>query len=91
MHQEEPSNNFKRDAAPKPVLNTARMKMRSTSKDDSKRWDNERLREILFKLAYKQLTPGEWKRLAHFWAFTEEQIRAIEHQYTGTFRINLHL
>lgn len=64
--------------------------MRSTSKDDSKRWDNERLREILFKLAYKQLTPGEWKRLAHFWAFTEEQIRAIEHQYTGKFTIILH-
>lgn len=38
---------------------------------------------MLYKLSYKQLGPGEWKRLAQHWAFTEEQIRAIEHQYTG--------
>lgn len=44
---------------------------------------NEGLREILFRLAYKQLAEGEWKRLAHHWAFTGEQIKAIEHQYTG--------
>ncbi|XP_049791659.1 ankyrin repeat and death domain-containing protein 1A-like isoform X4 [Schistocerca nitens] len=44
---------------------------------------NERLRAVLWKVAYKQLAPGEWKRLAHHWAFTDEQIKAIEHQYTG--------
>jgi hypothetical protein len=44
---------------------------------------NERLRELLFRVAYKQLAEGEWKRLAHHWAFTGEQIKAIEHQYTG--------
>jgi hypothetical protein len=34
-------------------------------------------------LAYKQLAPGDWKKLASHWAFTPEQIKAIEHQYTG--------
>jgi hypothetical protein len=38
---------------------------------------------ILRKLAHKQLSPGEWKKLAHLWAFTDEQIKAIEHQYIG--------
>ncbi|XP_046401177.1 ankyrin repeat and death domain-containing protein 1A-like isoform X4 [Ischnura elegans] len=43
----------------------------------------ERLRELLWKVSYKQLGPGEWRRLALHWKFTEDQIRAIEHQYTG--------
>lgn len=48
-------------------------------------WDGqERFRQVLWKLAYKQLEPSDWKRLAYHWAFTDEQIRAIEHQYTGT-------
>ncbi|XP_068993389.1 ankyrin repeat and death domain-containing protein 1A isoform X1 [Neodiprion pinetum] len=42
----------------------------------------ERLRSILWRLAYKQLAPPDWKKLALHWAFTHEQIRAIEHQYT---------
>lgn len=67
------------------MLNTARKKWRSNSKDEDRGRSNERLKEILYKLAYKQLQPGEWKRLAAHWAFTEEQIRAIEHQYTGEF------
>lgn len=57
--------------------------MRKSSKDDGRGRDNERLKEILYKLAYKQLGPGEWKQLAHHWAFTDEQIKAIEHQYNG--------
>ncbi|XP_063226202.1 ankyrin repeat and death domain-containing protein 1A-like isoform X2 [Bacillus rossius redtenbacheri] len=44
---------------------------------------NVRLRQLLWRLAYKHLADGEWKRLAHHWAFTDEQIHAIEHQYTG--------
>jgi hypothetical protein len=44
---------------------------------------NERVRSLLFWVAYKQLAEGEWKRLAHHWAFTGEQVKAIEHQYTG--------
>lgn len=86
MHQEEHSNNAKKEGGLRPVLNTARIKLRSSKEEEGRRWDSERLREILFKLAYKQLGPGEWKRLANHWAFTEEQIRAIEHQYTGIFR-----
>lgn len=41
------------------------------------------LQATVHKLAYKQLGPGEWKRLAYHWTFTDDQIQAIEHQYTG--------
>ncbi|XP_044262237.1 ankyrin repeat and death domain-containing protein 1A-like isoform X2 [Tribolium madens] len=61
---------------------SARSKWRST-KEDIRGRDNERLKEILYKVAYKQLGPSEWKMLAHHWAFTDEQIKAIEHQYNG--------
>ncbi|XP_024879460.1 ankyrin repeat and death domain-containing protein 1A-like isoform X4 [Temnothorax curvispinosus] len=44
----------------------------------------EQVRSVLWKLAYKQLAPGDWKKLAFHWAFTPEQIRAIEHQYTAS-------
>ncbi|XP_065169761.1 ankyrin repeat and death domain-containing protein 1A-like [Atheta coriaria] len=87
--QEEEKNTKERRSC-KPVLNTARLKWHSFSKDECEETpvatshrDNERLRAVLYKLSYKQLGPGEWKRLAQHWAFTEEQIRAIEHQYTG--------
>ncbi|XP_076388741.1 uncharacterized protein LOC100882118 isoform X2 [Megachile rotundata] len=43
----------------------------------------EYVRSVLWKLAYKQLGPEDWKKLALHWAFTQDQIRAIEHQYTG--------
>ncbi|KOC66568.1 Ankyrin repeat and death domain-containing protein 1A [Habropoda laboriosa] len=42
----------------------------------------EQIRSVLWKLAYKQLGPQDWKKLAMHWAFTPDQIRAIEHQYT---------
>jgi len=44
----------------------------------------EQLKDILWKLATKQLRPNEWKKLAKHWNFSEAQLRAIEHQYTGT-------
>ncbi|KAK2583352.1 hypothetical protein KPH14_009350 [Odynerus spinipes] len=44
---------------------------------------SEPVRSVLWKLAYKQLGPGDWKKLALHWAFSHEQIKAIEHQYTG--------
>ncbi|KAF3422214.1 hypothetical protein E2986_02757 [Frieseomelitta varia] len=44
---------------------------------------SEYIRSILWKLAYKQLGPEDWKKLALHWAFTYDQIQAIEHQYTG--------
>ncbi|XP_068911669.1 ankyrin repeat and death domain-containing protein 1A-like isoform X1 [Tenebrio molitor] len=81
-HEDQTNGTNKKDNNFKPALSTARSKWRS-SKDDSRGRDNERLREILYKVAYKQLGPGEWKMLAHHWAFTEEQIKAIEHQYNG--------
>lgn len=84
--QEEQNNVSKKEtnSSSKPVLNTARIKWKSQqSKDEIETRGNERLREVLYKLAYKQLSPGEWNKLAQHWAFTAEQIRAIEHQYTG--------
>ncbi|XP_052100819.1 ankyrin repeat and death domain-containing protein 1A-like isoform X7 [Mytilus californianus] len=42
------------------------------------------MKDILWKLATKQLKPGDWKKLAIHWKFTSDHIRCIEHQYTGT-------
>ena len=42
---------------------------------------------ILWKLATKSLKHGEWKQLARNWHFTDENIAAIEHQYTGNRKI----
>ncbi|XP_057286950.1 ankyrin repeat and death domain-containing protein 1B isoform X7 [Pezoporus wallicus] len=41
------------------------------------------IRSSLWNLAYNQLKPQEWKKLALLWKFTGEQIRAIEEQWTG--------
>ena len=49
----------------------------------------EQIRMILWKLAFKQLSPGDWKKLALHWAFTHDQITAIEHQYTGKFFLSV--
>lgn len=57
------------------------------SRDEGR--SHERVRELLYKVAYKHLGQGEWKRLAYHWNFTEDQIKAIEHQYTGKRRISL--
>ncbi|GFO14115.1 ankyrin repeat and death domain-containing protein 1a [Plakobranchus ocellatus] len=42
------------------------------------------MKEILWKLATKQLKPADWKKLAYHWHFTPEHVRAIEQEYTGT-------
>jgi len=44
---------------------------------------SEHMKEILWKLATRQLKPTDWRRLALHWGFTDAHIRAIEHQYTG--------
>ena len=43
------------------------------------------MKDILWKLATKQLKPGDWKKLGLYWKFTAEHIRSIEHQYTGIY------
>ncbi|KAJ7407008.1 Ankyrin repeat and death domain-containing protein 1B [Pitangus sulphuratus] len=43
----------------------------------------KQIRSSLWNLAYNQLKPCEWKKLAIFWKFTDEQIKAIEEQWTG--------
>ncbi|CAG2117106.1 unnamed protein product [Medioppia subpectinata] len=40
-------------------------------------------KKILWNLSRNHLEMNDWKRLARLWSFTEEQIKAIEHQYTG--------
>ena len=47
------------------------------------------MKEILWKLATKQLREQDWKRLAFHWRFDESHIKAIEHQYTGTTCLQL--
>lgn len=43
------------------------------------------MKDILWKLATKQLKPGDWKKLAIYWKFSPDHIRCMEHQYTGDF------
>ncbi|XP_067172462.1 ankyrin repeat and death domain-containing protein 1B isoform X4 [Apteryx mantelli] len=43
----------------------------------------KQIRSSLWNLAYNQLKPHEWKKLALFWKFTDEQIKAIEEQWAG--------
>lgn len=45
--------------------------------------DADQLQKILYKLSHKFLQDGDWRALASHWAFTEDQIKAIEHQYSG--------
>ncbi|RWS22047.1 ankyrin repeat domain containing protein 26-like protein, partial [Leptotrombidium deliense] len=42
-----------------------------------------KIREILWSLSRNHLSIQDWKRMARHWGFTEEHIKAIEHQYTG--------
>lgn len=71
-------------------LTPARRRWREGSRGESISSNNsvlsEHIRSILWKLAYKQLGPEDWKKLALHWAFTNDQIRAIEHQYTGKIK-----
>ncbi|XP_047371364.1 ankyrin repeat and death domain-containing protein 1A-like isoform X4 [Vespa velutina] len=67
-------------------LTPARRRWREGSRGGSMCSNNsaltEPVRSVLWKLAYKQLGPEDWKKLALHWAFSHEQIKAIEHQYT---------
>uniref|UniRef100_A0A8C5TUR0 Ankyrin repeat and death domain containing 1B n=1 Tax=Malurus cyaneus samueli TaxID=2593467 RepID=A0A8C5TUR0_9PASS len=45
--------------------------------------ETKQIRSSLWNLAYNQLKPCEWKKMAMFWKFTDEQIKAIEEQWTG--------
>ncbi|XP_064014043.1 ankyrin repeat and death domain-containing protein 1A isoform X1 [Pogoniulus pusillus] len=48
------------------------------------RLETQHIRSVMWRLATKYLKPGEWKKLAHFWKFTDAHIHAIEQQWTGT-------
>lgn len=63
--------------------NRRKWSIRASREETLRMRESERLKEILYKLSYKQLGPGEWKKLAQHWAFTDDQIKAIEHQYNG--------
>ncbi|KAK2911763.1 hypothetical protein QQF64_027604 [Cirrhinus molitorella] len=45
--------------------------------------DTKSVRDIIWDLAYKHLKRNDWKKLAEFWEFTEDQVAAIEEQWTG--------
>ncbi|XP_075210375.1 uncharacterized protein LOC142317714 [Lycorma delicatula] len=65
------------------ALNTTRRRRRLKHDDSTARSNDFKLKKLLWKLAYKKLDNGDWKKLALHWAFTDDQIKAIEHQYTG--------
>uniref|UniRef100_A0A8D0GT16 Ankyrin repeat and death domain containing 1A n=1 Tax=Sphenodon punctatus TaxID=8508 RepID=A0A8D0GT16_SPHPU len=48
------------------------------------RLETQHIRSVMWRLATKYLKPNEWKKLAHYWRFTDAHIRAIEQQWTGT-------
>ncbi|KAK6313275.1 hypothetical protein J4Q44_G00166220 [Coregonus suidteri] len=47
------------------------------------RAESKQVRGKAWHLAYHLLEPGDWKRLALHWNFTEQQVAAIEVQWTG--------
>ncbi|XP_054630515.1 ankyrin repeat and death domain-containing protein 1A isoform X1 [Dunckerocampus dactyliophorus] len=47
------------------------------------RYETKQLRLMAWRLAYELLKPGDWKRLAEHWGFDQEQVYAIERQWTG--------
>jgi hypothetical protein len=51
-------------------------------RDPVKQSMDRAMKEILWKLALKQLKAEDWKKLARHWKFTEEHIKAIKHHYT---------
>ncbi|XP_029766615.1 ankyrin repeat and death domain-containing protein 1A [Terrapene carolina triunguis] len=48
------------------------------------RLETQHIRSVMWRLATKYLKPNEWKKLAHYWKFTDAHIRAIEQQWAGT-------
>ncbi|XP_074494302.1 uncharacterized protein ankdd1b [Sebastes fasciatus] len=47
------------------------------------RFETKQLRSMAWRLAYELLKPGDWKSLAEHWGFTQDQVSAIEEQWTG--------
>uniref|UniRef100_F6Q5C2 Ankyrin repeat and death domain containing 1B n=1 Tax=Monodelphis domestica TaxID=13616 RepID=F6Q5C2_MONDO len=45
--------------------------------------ETKQIRSSLWKLAYHQLKAQEWRKLARSWEFLDEQIKAIEEQWSG--------
>ncbi|KAK1151482.1 ankyrin repeat and death domain-containing protein 1A-like [Acipenser oxyrinchus oxyrinchus] len=41
------------------------------------------VRSVLWQLATKYLPPGGWKKLANYWQFPAQHVKAIEAQWTG--------
>ncbi|OCT86759.1 hypothetical protein XELAEV_18020448mg [Xenopus laevis] len=48
------------------------------------RLETQHIRSVIWRLATKYLKQNEWKKLAHYWKFTDAHIRAIEQQWAGT-------
>lgn len=56
------------------------MQKHNVTKPETK---NDNICQLMWFVATKQLKPSDWKKLALHWKFTQEQITAISHQYTG--------
>ncbi|XP_061906883.1 ankyrin repeat and death domain-containing protein 1A-like isoform X5 [Entelurus aequoreus] len=47
------------------------------------RYETKQFRSMAWRLTYQLLKPGDWKSLAEHWGFTQDQVSAIERQWTG--------
>ncbi|XP_072288676.1 ankyrin repeat and death domain-containing protein 1A [Eucyclogobius newberryi] len=47
------------------------------------RSETKQLRSTAWRLAFKLLKPGQWRKLAYYWGFTKQQVGAIGKQWTG--------
>ncbi|UXI15987.1 Sorting nexin-9 [Sarcoptes scabiei] len=78
---------FKFDSMATNSTNINRIDVKKQSSCDSNNEsENVRLgyvRKILYYVSRHHLDSNDWKKMARFWNFTEDQIKAIEHQYTG--------
>ncbi|KAH7643738.1 uncharacterized protein LOC124494328 [Dermatophagoides farinae] len=77
---------FKLDSNNQPIQSTIEKQTSYELPTELENQESARLghiRKMLYHLSRHHLESNDWKKLARFWNFTEEQIKAIEHQYTG--------
>ncbi|XP_041519639.1 ankyrin repeat and death domain-containing protein 1B [Microtus oregoni] len=70
-----------REAHPESIQGSAGCSTLTFKQDHSV--ETRRIRTLLWNLAYRQLKEKDWQRLARLWNFSEDQIRAIEEQWSG--------
>nr|XP_048297456.1 ankyrin repeat and death domain-containing protein 1B isoform X2 [Myodes glareolus] len=70
-----------REAHPESIQDLAGCSTLTFKQDHSV--ETRHIRTLLWNLAYRDLKEKDWQRLARLWNFSEDQIRAIEEQWSG--------